>query len=78
MINWIEKGTLAFVRRTFTARSGRFSEFDSRKVILFQVEVFGRNIKQTRFTQLRVIRRRNRSNIILLCNICYLNLLLLP
>ena len=58
---------------SFTASSARFSKFDSRKKILFQINVFGRNIKETTlakyfikvtarpsFTRLRVIRRINR------------------
>ena len=31
--------------RLFTTSSARFSEFDSQNVILFQIKVFGRNIK---------------------------------
>ena len=58
---------------TFTTSSTRFTKFDSQRVILFQIKVFGRIIKQTTlarylikvtvrpsFTQLRVIRRINR------------------
>ena len=54
----------------FTTSSARFSKFDSRCVILFQIIVFGKNIKETTparyfikvtarpsFTRLRVIRR---------------------
>ena len=33
--------------RLFTTSSARFSEFDSQNVILFQIKVFGRNIKKT-------------------------------
>ena len=32
---------------SFTTRSARFSEFDSRNVTLFQIKVFVRNIKET-------------------------------
>ena len=57
----------------FSTSSAKFNEFDSGNVILFQIKVFGRNIKETTlpryfvkvtvrpsFTQLRVIRRKNR------------------
>ena len=58
---------------SFTASSARFSEFDAGNIILFQIKVFARNIKETTlaryvikvmarpsFTQLRDIRRINR------------------
>ena len=35
----------------FTTSSARFSEFDSRKIILFQIKVFGRNIKKTKLAK---------------------------
>ena len=53
MINQIEKGTLAifffqilFVS-SFTTSSASFGKFDIQNVILFQIKVFGRNIKET-------------------------------
>ena len=62
---------------SFTTSSARFSEFDSWNVILFQINVFGKNIKETMlakcfrrvtacpsFTQLRVIRQINRVHYI--------------
>ena len=58
---------------SLTTSSSRFSEFDIRNVILFQIKVFGRNIKETTlarcfikvtarpsFTRLGVISRINR------------------
>ena len=58
---------------SFTTSSAIFSESGSRNVILFQIKVFGRNIKETTlvryfikvterpsFTQLKVIRETNR------------------
>ena len=57
---------------SFTTSSARFSLFDARDVILFQIKTFGRNMKETTlaryyikvttrssFTRLRVIRRIN-------------------
>ena len=57
----------------FSTSSAKFSESDSGNVILFQIKVFGRNIKETTlaryfvkvtarpsFTQLRVIRPKNK------------------
>ena len=57
----------------FSTSSAKLNEFDSGNVIFFQIKVFGRNIKETTlprcfvkvtarpsFTQLRVIRRKNR------------------
>ena len=32
---------------SFTTSSAGFSKFDSQSVILFQIKVFGRNIKET-------------------------------
>ena len=52
VINWMEKGILViflemlFVN-SFTTSSARFSESDIRNVILFQIKIFGRNIKDT-------------------------------
>ena len=78
MINQIGKGISAnfFVdtlHRLITTSSARFSEFDPGDVILFQIKVFARNIKETMpanyfikitahpsFTQVRVIRQINR------------------
>ena len=58
--------------RSFTNRSDRFSEFDRQNVILFEIKVFRRNIKETTparyfikvtvpssFTRLRVIKYQN-------------------
>ena len=58
---------------SFATSSERFSQFDARKVTLFQFKDFGRNIKETMlaryfikvtacpsFTRLRVIKRINR------------------
>ena len=58
---------------SFTIISARFSKFDAGNVILFQIKVFGRNIKETTlaryfikvttrpsFTLLSVIRQINR------------------
>ena len=57
---------------SFTTSSGRFSKLDSGNMILFQIKVLARNIKETTlakyfikltarpsFTRLRVIRRLN-------------------
>ena len=57
---------------SFSTSSAKFSKFDAGKVLLFQIKVFGRNIKETMlaryfikvtarpgFTWLRVIRRKN-------------------
>ena len=78
VINWIEKEISVnfleiFFVRSFTISSARFSEFDSRNVILFQIKVFGSNIKETTlaryfikvaarpsFTRLRLIRQVNK------------------
>ena len=79
MINLIEKGIfvnsleIPFVS-SFTVNSARFSEFDSQNVILFQIELFNRNIKEATlpryfikviarptFTRLRV-RRINKTH----------------
>ena len=59
--------------RSFTTKSARFTKFDNRNVILFQIKVSGRNIKETTlaryfikvtarqsFTRLSVIKRKNR------------------
>ena len=59
--------------RSFTTKSARFTKFDNQNVILFQIKVTGRNIKETTlaryfikvtarrsFTRLSVIRRKNR------------------
>ena len=78
MINWTEKEILInfleilYISSFFTS-SAKFSKFDAGNVILFQIKVFGRNIKETTperyltkltarptFTRLRVIRRINR------------------
>ena len=58
---------------SFFTNSAKFSKFHAEKVILFQIKVFCKNIKETTlaryfikvtahpsFTQLRVIRRINR------------------
>ena len=58
---------------SFTTSSARFSKFDAGNVILFQIKVFARNIRETAlatyvikvtvrpsFTRLSVIRRINR------------------
>ena len=63
---------ILFIRFLPTS-SAKFSEFDSGNMILFQIKIYGRNIKETTlaryfikvtarpsFTQLRVIRRINR------------------
>ena len=34
-------------RSSFTISSARFSEFDARNVIAFQIKLFGGNIKET-------------------------------
>ena len=76
--NWIEKGILVnfleilFISGFFTS-TARFSKFDAENVILFQIKVFDRNIKETtleryfikvttrpRFMSLRAIKRTNR------------------
>ena len=69
---------------SFTASSTRFIEFDAGNMILFQIKVYGRNIKGTTvakyfikvtarssFTRLRVICRINRSHQILKWKISY-------
>ena len=71
---------------SFTTSSARFSEFDSRNVILFQIKVFGRYIKETTliryfikvtarpsFTRLKVIRWINRVHEISKWKISYEN-----
>ena len=82
VINQMEKGILVnfldilFVS-SFTTNSTRFSNFDIRNMILFQMKGFGRNIKETTlaryfikvtarpsFKQLRVIRQRDRVHLI--------------
>ena len=69
-MNWIKKetGELLFISSFFTS-SVKFSEFDAGNVILFQIKVFSRNIKETMlwyfikvnarpsFTPLRIIRQ---------------------
>ena len=81
-----EKGILViffeilFISSFFTS-SAKFSEFDAKNVILFQVKVYGRNIKGTNlaknfikvtlkfhksFTRLRVIRQKNGIQLYLL------------
>ena len=58
---------------SFTTCPARLNDFDAGNVILFQIEVFARNIKETTlaryfikvtarpsFTRLRIIRRINR------------------
>ena len=77
MIDRKEKGILVNVFKMlfvswFTTSSARFSEFDSWKVIIFQVIVFGRNTKDTTLvkhfskvnvrpcvTRLRVTKQKN-------------------
>ena len=51
MINWLEKITLinfleVLFMRSFFISSGKLSEFDAGNVILLQIKVFGRNIKE--------------------------------
>ena len=41
-----KKREILFVR-SFTTSSAEFSEFDSQNMILLQIKVFGRNIKET-------------------------------
>ena len=41
-----KKREILFVS-SFTTSSAEFSEFDSRNMILLQIKVFGRNIKET-------------------------------
>ena len=66
---------MVLIISSFTTSCTRFSEFDSRKVILLQIKIFGRNIKENilaryfskitlrpNFTQLRVIRQINRAH----------------
>ena len=60
---------------TFFTSSAKLSEFDNGNVILFQIKVFRKNIKETTlaryfikvtacpsFTQLRAVRRINRGH----------------
>ena len=96
VINQMEKGILVnfldilFVS-SFTTNSTRFSNFDIRNMILFQMKVFGRNIKETTlsryfikvtgrpsFKQLRVIRQRDRVHLISKCKISYKDLVVSP
>ena len=77
MINYTEKGTLVnfleilFIS-PFTTSSERFTEYDTRNVVSFQIEVSGKNIKETTlakhfikvtvslsFTRLRITRQIN-------------------
>ena len=53
-INRIEKAILVNLLRdtSFATNSAKFSEFDSRNVTLFQINVFGRNIKETMLARL--------------------------
>ena len=74
MINRIVRGILVILFiGSFTTSSARFSEFDTGNIILFQIKVFARNIKETTlaryfikvnarhsFTRLKVIRGKNR------------------
>ena len=43
----MEKGILVIFLEMLTTSSARFSESDIRNVILFQIKIFGRNIKDT-------------------------------
>ena len=65
-----------FFIRSLSTRSARLSEFDAGNMILFQIKVLGRNIKETTvarnfikvnarptFTWLRTIRRINRISL---------------
>ena len=89
VINQMEKGILVnfldilFVS-SFTTNSTRFSNFDIRNMILFQMKGFGRNINETTlaryfikvtarpsFKQLRVIRQRDRVHLISKWKISY-------
>ena len=70
VINRIVRGILVILFiGSFTTSSARFSEFDTGSIILFQIKVFARNIKETTlaryfikvnarhsFTRLKVIR----------------------
>ena len=89
VINQMEKGILVnfldilFVS-SFTTNSTRFSNFDIGNMVLFQIKVFGRNIKETAlaryfikvtahpsFKRLRVIRQRDRVHLISKWKISY-------
>ena len=57
MINQIGKGMLVnffeiLLISSFTTSSARFREFDAGNVVLFQIKVSGRNIKETMLTTL--------------------------
>ena len=45
--NFFWRYRLNFHKSSFSISYAKFSEFDGRKVILFQIKVFGRNIKET-------------------------------
>ena len=52
MVNWIQKGLIVKFLETlfassFCTNSVKFREFDTRNLILFQIKVFGVNIKET-------------------------------
>ena len=62
MVNWVQKGLIVKFLETvfassFCTNSVKFREFDTRNLVLFQIKVFGVNIKET--TLERVIRRIN-------------------
>ena len=69
--------------KSFTASSERFSEFDAGNVILFQIKIFGKKIKEAylvmyfikitaypSFARLRIIRRINKVHQTLKWKIC--------
>ena len=52
MVNWVQKGLIVKFLETlfassFCTNSVKFREFDTRNLILFQIKVFGVNIKET-------------------------------
>ena len=52
MVNWIQKGLIVKFLETlfassFCTNSVKFREFDTRNLVLFQIKVFGVNIKET-------------------------------
>ena len=56
MIKWIEKGILVnfldlLFGSSFTSSSAGFSEFDNQNVLLFQIKVFSRKIKEIKLAR---------------------------
>ena len=52
MVNWVQKGLIVKFLETlfassFCTNSVKFREFDTRNLVLFQIKVFGVNIKET-------------------------------